>query len=143
MAIMNGGGVRASIDEQNKNGEITVDDILTALPFSNTIDLIEIRGKHLRAAFEFSVEGYDPKGFHLAGKFLQVSGIQVVYDLRRKEGERVVSLLGRCGECRVPHYVPIEDERVYKVAVPSYVATGGDGFQVVKRNALAHHLQGN
>lgn len=49
-------------------------DILTVFPFENTIDLIEIKGKHLRAAFEFSAEDYDPKGFHLAGKFLQMSG---------------------------------------------------------------------
>jgi 2',3'-cyclic-nucleotide 2'-phosphodiesterase (5'-nucleotidase family) len=51
-----------------------MDDILTVLPFQNTIDLIEIKGEHLRESFEFAVQGYDPKGHHLAGKFLQVSG---------------------------------------------------------------------
>ncbi|XP_021964441.1 snake venom 5'-nucleotidase [Folsomia candida] len=142
MAIMNGGGVRASIDEESKNGSISMDDILTVLPFSNTIDLIEIQGNHLREAFEFSVQDYDPKGFHLAGKFLQVSGMRVVYDITQPNGKRVKKLLVRCKECRVPKYVPLDDDTIYKVAVPSYIATGGDGFAIIKENALSHHLQG-
>ncbi len=42
-----------------------MDDILTVLPFSNTIDLIEIKGEHLRQAFEFSVQDYDEKGLDI------------------------------------------------------------------------------
>lgn len=55
-------------------GIITMEDVMTVLPFQNTVDLIEIAGKFLRQAFEFSVEDYDPSGLHIAGKFLQVSG---------------------------------------------------------------------
>jgi 2',3'-cyclic-nucleotide 2'-phosphodiesterase (5'-nucleotidase family) len=38
--------------------------------------------------------------------------------------------------------VPLDDNAVYKVAVPTYVATGGDGFAIIKKNRLAHHLSG-
>ena len=80
MAMMNGGGVRSSIDERSRNGSITLEDVMTVLPFRNTIDLMEIKGKHLLEAFEFSVDGYDPNGFHTAGKFLQISGKSVNSD---------------------------------------------------------------
>ena len=81
MAMMNGGGVRASIDERSRNGSITLEDVMTVLPFRNTIDLIEIQGKYLLEAFEFAVDGYDPNGFHTAGKFLQISGEPINYSL--------------------------------------------------------------
>lgn len=142
MAIIHGGGVRSSIDEKTQKGRITLEDILTVFPFQNTVDLIEIKGKHLREAFEFSVEGYDPKGFHLAGKFLQVSGIQVVYDIRRPSGQRVKELKVRCVKCRVPKYEPIEDEAVYKLALPTYTATGGDGYKMIQNNLINYHRSG-
>lgn len=59
-------------------GTITFENVLTVLPFQNTVDLIEIKGKFLRQAFEFSVENYDPNGLHLPGKFLQVSGKKIL-----------------------------------------------------------------
>jgi len=143
MAIIHGGGIRSSIDEKAGNGSISLEDILTVFPFQNTIDLIEIKGKHLREAFEFSAKGYDPKGFHLAGKFLQVSGIRVVYDMRRPEGNRVKTLTARCSKCRVPKYEPMEDETVYKVALLTYTATGGDGYTMIQNNRINYHISGN
>ncbi|CAG7718559.1 unnamed protein product, partial [Allacma fusca] len=142
MAVMNGGGIRVSIDEKSRNGSISVEDVLTVLPFRNTIDLIEIKGQHLKEAFEFAVEGYDPAGFHLAGKFLQISGIRVVYDISQPEGSRVRSLQVLCKKCRVPYYVPIEMDEVYKLAIPTYIVKGGDGFQVLKNNIIKHHENG-
>lgn len=68
--------------------------------------------------------------------------MRVVYDITQPNGKRVKKLLVRCKECRVPKYVPLDDDTIYKVAVPSYIATGGDGFAIIKENALSHHLQG-
>ncbi len=78
----------------------------------------------------------------MAGKFLQVSGMRVVYDITKPNGQRVKKLLVRCKDCRVPHYLPIDNETVYKIAIPSYIATGGDGFTIFRENAITHHLQG-
>ncbi len=142
MALMNSGGIRGSIDEQAKSGSISMEDILQVLPFQNTIDVIEITGEHLREAFEYSMEGYDPKGYRLAGKFLQVSGIQVVYDISQPNGHRVKSIKVLCKDCREPYYVPLDNKQVYKVAVPTYIATGGDGFVILRDKAIAHHLSG-
>lgn len=85
---------------------------------------------------------YDPKGYRLAGKFLQVSGIKVIYDISRPNGSRVKSLKVLCKACREPSYVPLNLTQIYKVAVPTYIATGGDGFVILRDKAIAHHLSG-
>ena len=48
---------------------ITIADVTRVLPFGNIAVIIEVSGKNLRNAFEYSVSG-GPK----AGRFLQVSG---------------------------------------------------------------------
>lgn len=142
MAIMNAGGIRGSIDETANGGSITMEDILQVLPFQNTVDTIEIKGSDLKDAFEFAVDGYNPNGHRLAGKFLQVSGIKVIYDISKPSGSRVKSLQVLCKACREPKYVPLNDTQVYKVAVPTYIATGGDGFTILRDRAIVHHLSG-
>ncbi|XP_069830807.1 5'-nucleotidase [Dendropsophus ebraccatus] len=134
LCIMNGGGVRASIDEKTNNGTITLEDLLSVLPFGGTFDLIEIKGSTLKEAFEHSVHRYGAS----TGEFLQVGGIKVVYNLDNKPGERVVSLQVVCTKCRVPKYVPVQKDEVYKVVLPAYVADGGDGFTMLKNESLKH-----
>ncbi|XP_075454007.1 5'-nucleotidase isoform X2 [Ascaphus truei] len=66
------------------------------------------------------------------------NGIRVVFNIANKPGERVVKLEVLCTECRVPRYVPVKMDQVYKVVLPSYIATGGDGFAVLKNESLKH-----
>ncbi|XP_075454006.1 5'-nucleotidase isoform X1 [Ascaphus truei] len=134
ICLINGGGVRASIDERTSNGTITLEDLISVLPFGGTFDLIEIKGSTMKAAFEHSVHRYGSG----TGEFLQVSGIRVVFNIANKPGERVVKLEVLCTECRVPRYVPVKMDQVYKVVLPSYIATGGDGFAVLKNESLKH-----
>jgi len=47
---------------------------MTVLPFTNTVDLIVLRGQTLIDAFEFSASKLNPDGTGSAGAFLQVSG---------------------------------------------------------------------
>ncbi|XP_072437242.1 5'-nucleotidase [Chiloscyllium punctatum] len=134
ICLTQGGGIRASIDEKANNGTILVENVLTVLPFGGTIDLLKVRGSTLRAAFEHSVRRYGQN----TGEFLQVSGVHVEFDLSRKPGHRVVRLDVRCSECRVPHYEPLEDSKIYKIVVNSYIAGGGDGFTMLKNENLKH-----
>jgi len=46
--------------------------VLTILPFGNVIDMVKLRGLHVRQAFENSVAKYDP--VDKPGAFLQASG---------------------------------------------------------------------
>ncbi|XP_014909960.1 5'-nucleotidase [Poecilia latipinna] len=134
--IMNGGGIRSSIDERTYNGSVTLEDLLTVLPFGGTFDLVQLKGSTLRAAFEHGAHRHGSK----AGEFLQVSGLRVVLDVSRPAGRRVRSLSILCTRCRVPRYDPVQDAALYTVVLPSYLVTGGDGFNVIKNGILKHSI---
>lgn len=51
-------------------GSITMEDLISVLPFGGTFDLVQLKGSTLRKAFEFSVRRYG----QATGEFLQVSG---------------------------------------------------------------------
>lgn len=83
---------------------------------------------------------------HYGYKFLEVrgqpspppSGIRVEYDLSREPGQRVRSLRMLCTGCRVPRYEAVEEEALYRVVLPSYLVTGGDGFSMIRDETLKH-----
>ncbi|KAM4693320.1 5'-nucleotidase [Discoglossus pictus] len=134
LCLMNGGGVRASIDEKTSNGSITLEDLISVLPFGGTFDLIELKGSTLKEAFEHSVHRYGSG----TGEFLQVGGIKVVFNTAKSPGQRVVKLEVMCTQCRVPRYVPVDMDAVYKIVLPAYIADGGDGFAMLKNGSLKH-----
>nr|XP_056712167.1 5'-nucleotidase [Euleptes europaea] len=134
MCITNGGGIRSPIDERSNNGTITLEELLSVLPFGGTFDLLQIKGSALKEAFEHSVHRHGER----TGELLQVSGIHVVYDLSQRPGSRVVSLEVLCTECRVPVYEPLQMEKTYKVLLPSFLAGGGDGYYMLKGSSSNH-----
>ncbi|XP_021942386.1 apyrase-like isoform X2 [Zootermopsis nevadensis] len=151
IALINSGGIRTSIFETGADGNITYADLLTAQPFENTVDIIELQGKHLLEALEFSVSrsysSFRGNGRHkrdleareFSGQgFLQMSGIQVTFDLSRPVMSRVVRVAVRCAECRVPEYEPLNLEKWYQISLCSYLVSGGDGFTVIANNARNH-----
>ena len=77
IALINSGGIRNDLDK----GNISFSDMMGILPFSNTVDIVKLKGKDLKAALEFSasslhVEEVSPGKMEVQGegKFLQVSG---------------------------------------------------------------------
>ncbi|CAB1340385.1 unnamed protein product [Coregonus sp. 'balchen'] len=115
-------------------GSITMEDLIAVLPFGGTYDLVQLKGSTLRKAFEHSVRRYGGN----TGEFLQVSGFHVEYDMSRPPGERARSISVLCTNCRVPVYEPLDDSRLYKVVLPSYLVEGGDGFSMIKEEKLKH-----
>jgi len=107
VALVNAGGVRADLGP----GEITLGDVLTALPFGNEIVVLDVPGATLRAAFELCAR--EKVG---EGGFLQVSG--VAYEVA-PGGELAEVTVG--GEA-------LADDKVYAVAMPDFLAEGGDGY---------------
>lgn len=71
-------------------------------------------------------------------RLISFLGIHVVYDLSRKPGDRVVKLDVLCTRCREPSYKPLRTDEVYKVVLPSFLASGGDGYQMLKEEVLQH-----
>ncbi|KAM3594138.1 uncharacterized protein V6R79_002968 [Siganus canaliculatus] len=135
VCMLNSGAIRTAINERHKNGSITMEDIMTVLPFGGTFDLVQIKGSTVKKAFEHSIHRYGS----MSGEFLQVSGIHVEYDLSKPVNQRVASVLMLCTECRVPKYEPLDLEKVYTVVMPSYIVKGGDSFTVIKEGLLKHN----
>ncbi|XP_033739374.1 snake venom 5'-nucleotidase-like [Pecten maximus] len=137
IALVNSGSIRASFDP----GNITFGLIVEVQPFRNTLETIRLQGRHLRAALENSVSRWntvDP-----SGRFFQVSGVHVTYDLSKAVGHRVVDVQAVCSDCPVPEYLPLDDDKMYGVIVSNFIVNGGDGYDVIKNNAEQEHIVGD
>ncbi|MCW5722932.1 MAG: 5'-nucleotidase C-terminal domain-containing protein [Devosia sp.] len=117
IAFQNGGGIRASIDA----GQITVGDVLTVLPFSNTLATVQISGADVIEALENGVSDVE----NGAGRFAQVAGLKYTYTLAKPAGERVSDVLVK-GEG--DSWVPIDEDASYIIVTNNYVRGGGDGY---------------
>ncbi|MFF2500964.1 bifunctional metallophosphatase/5'-nucleotidase [Peribacillus sp. NPDC058075] len=122
IAFQNGGGIRAGIDQ----GEITLGEILTVLPFGNTLATMKLTGAEINEALEHSVS-LAPKE---NGGFLHVSGMKFTYDSSKEAGNRVTKaeVLGQDGT-----YSELDAAKEYVVATNAFTAKGGDGFTVFKK----------
>jgi 5'-nucleotidase len=118
IALQNAGGVRESVEQ----GDITMGTAYTLLPFNNTLVLLDLTGAQIRQALE---TGVDLGG----GAFLYVGGLRYTADMRQPEGRRVLcaDALDNAGS-----WTPLDPNRTYRVVTNSYLATGGDGFDVLK-----------
>lgn len=122
MAIQNGGGIRAGIDA----GPITVGEVITVLPFGNTLATMDVTGAELKAAFELSV-GQLPRE---NGGFLHVAGAKVEYDSSKAAGSRVVNI---SLENANGTFTPISDTATYTIATNAFTAKGGDGYTMFEK----------
>ncbi|WP_216326967.1 bifunctional metallophosphatase/5'-nucleotidase [Deinococcus aestuarii] len=124
IAFVNGGGVRSSIDA----GPITFEEAITVQPFGNTLTVLDLTGAEIRQALEHGVATWSEN----KGQFLHVSrGMSYTFDPTRPAGSRVtaVTVGGQ----------PLVDTQTYTVAMNTFTAKGGDGFDVFK-NATGRRL---
>ncbi|SHH32154.1 bifunctional UDP-sugar hydrolase/5'-nucleotidase [Thermosipho atlanticus] len=112
IALQNGGGIRASI----KPDKITIRDILTVLPFGNTVYVLKLKGSELLKVLEYAAT--IPEG---KGAFLHVAGLTW-----KSEGGKVTEVL--------VNGKPLDPNKIYLVATNNYMAGGGDGYSLLKEN---------
>lgn len=124
IAFANSGGLRSSID----GGDVSMGEVLTVLPFQNTVATFQLKGEDIRAALENGVSQIDDG----AGRFMQVSGMKYSFDRSKPAGSRVVSVEVKEGDA----FVPLNPAKTYIVAANNYVRTGGDGFKVFATKAI-------
>ncbi|MFC1813601.1 bifunctional metallophosphatase/5'-nucleotidase [Thermodesulfobacteriota bacterium] len=120
VALLNSGGLRASIDA----GPMTREEILKAMPFANEIVLLDLTGRELIHALNRSVKGTREDE---DGGFLQVSGIR--FSVREHAAEQVRL---------IPGDMPVDSEKIYRVAVPDFLASGGDGYKIFIDKPIEH-----
>lgn len=114
VVIQNGGGLRASIPA----GQVSMGDIITVLPFQNTLATFEVTGETLLAALENGASQMED----VAGRFAQVAGMSYTVDPSAEVGSRISDVMVG-GE-------PLEMDRVYLAATNNYVRNGGDGYSM-------------
>lgn len=127
MAFQNALGVRAPIEA----GTVRFGDVYRALPFDNTVVVMELTPAQIERMLGEAVE---------AGRLLYVSGLRYVVDLSLPMEERVRLV------------TKLQNERTYRIAVNNYMAQGGDNLAsletiegadtgVLLRDVLADHFR--
>lgn len=125
IAIQNSGGVRASIDA----GEVTMGEVLTVLPFQNTLSTFQIKGSDVVAALENGVSQHEES----KGRFPQVAGLTFAFDTSKPVGERIsdVMVVAADGSASA-----IGMDEVYGAVSNNYVRGGGDGYKTLENGSM-------
>lgn len=109
LAVMSGGGVRDSIEP----GDITYKDVLKVQPFGNLVAYVEMNGldleKYLAVVANKKVD---------SGAYAQFANVSLVAD---GKGVSDVKIKGE----------PLQADKIYRLALLSFNATGGDDYPIV------------
>lgn len=124
VAITNGGGLRSSIDA----GPVSMGEVLSVLPFQNTVATFQLKGSDLVAALENGLSQIEEG----AGRFPQVSGLKYAFDKSKPAGSRVVSVEVKEGDA----FAPLDPDKTYGVASNNYLRAGGDGYAIFAKAAV-------
>ncbi len=116
IAIQNGGGIRSSIDA----GDVTMGEVLTVLPFQNTLSTFFVTGATIVAALENGVSQHADG----AGRFPQVGGMSYTFDVSLEPGSRISDVM--------VGGAPIDLGKTYGVVSNNYVRNGGDGYKMFR-----------
>ncbi|MEM5468951.1 bifunctional metallophosphatase/5'-nucleotidase [Celeribacter marinus] len=122
VALANSGGLRASIDA----GDVTQGEVLTVLPFQNTLSTFFVDGAMLKAALENGMGQFDnPED---DGRFPQVAGMTFTVESGNATGERVVEVMIDMDGT----WEPLDMSKTYGVVSNNYVRNGGDGYKMFR-----------
>jgi 2',3'-cyclic-nucleotide 2'-phosphodiesterase (5'-nucleotidase family) len=116
-AFTNSGGLRADIDA----GTMTFGEVFEALPFDNTLVVVELDGTEVRQVLEEGIRGDHG--------VIQVSGLQFAFDYDAPVDSRIVGDV-----IDLATGLPLEPTSTYYVAVNDFMANGGDGYDTLAAN---------
>jgi len=122
MAFMNSGGIRTNL----RAGELVYGDLFEVSPFDNYLAVVGMTGAQIAEVLRLTTNG--DRGI------MQVSGLRYTFDAARPAGDRLVSVT-------LPDGTPLDPQKVYTVAMPDFLATGGDGLLPVTRTIPADRIR--
>lgn len=106
IGFVHGGSLRKDLPQ----GDILLVDILDAYPFVDPVNVKEMSGSQIRRALEQSLT--------FERGMLQLSGLEMVYDLNQPKYQRIVSLQHNGRD--------VNDDDMFTVAAPGFLTEGGD-----------------
>jgi 5'-nucleotidase len=124
IAFHNGGNIRASIDA----GPVTMGEVVTVLPFQNTLATFQLSGKDITDSIEAGLSEIEEG----KGKFPQVAGLRYSFD------KSVAPNQGRLKSVEVMDdgaWKPLEPAKMYGVAANDFLRAGGDGYKIFAEKA--------
>ncbi len=116
IALTNGGGIRASINV----GEVTKGEVLTVLPYGNTVRVIELTGADVLAAIENGVSEFPESN----GAYPHIAGMTVEFDSTKEAGSRVTKVM-IAG-------VILDETKTYTLVTNDFLVAGGDDYTMFK-----------
>lgn len=130
IAVIQGGGIRASIAHITLPANITKGDLLRVMPFDGNLVKLSINGSGILKMLEHSVAKYNPA--RPPAPFLQMSGMIVKYNFRKPPGFRVLKVYTRCGQCFDPQFSFLEETKIYTMLMPAFLSMGGDNYTMLE-----------
>jgi 5'-nucleotidase len=119
VAFMNPGGIRAPLASRRPDGGVTFGDLYSVQPFGNTLVAVTLTGAQLLRVLEQQFRAPPERT-----RVLQVAGLEFAWDGARPLGGRIVpgsvSVAGK----------RLDEKADYRVAMNSFLFSGGDGFTV-------------
>ncbi|HYE27999.1 MAG TPA: bifunctional metallophosphatase/5'-nucleotidase [Allosphingosinicella sp.] len=120
IAFTNGFGVRADL-QPAADGSVTFGQLFAIQPFGNTLVVKSLTGRQIRALLEQQFDS-GSNTVTAPNMLLPSANVRYAYDLSRPAGQRILDL-------RIDG-APVDDDAVYRVAMNSFLATGGDNFTI-------------
>lgn len=123
-ALLNSGTLRS--DRVHPKGPFKMRDLVTILPYMESILVLQMNGLQVHRALENGVSQY-PK---LEGRFPQVAGISFSFDPSKPPGNRVPLESVKIGG------QDLDLQKAYKVVTKEFIAQGKDGYDVLRECPL-------
>ena len=104
-------------------------EVLTVLPFSNTLATFQLNGADILASLENGLSDIE----NGAGRFPQVAGLKYSFDKTKPAGSRLVGdvLTEESGA-----WVKLDPAKTYSLVTNNFVRGGGDGYALFGSNAV-------
>jgi 2',3'-cyclic-nucleotide 2'-phosphodiesterase (5'-nucleotidase family) len=122
IAMIQGSHIGFSIDPNQTNGSIFRADVVKIFqPTPYDLHVVTLKGKQIHDVLEYSMAKFEENKND--EDFLQLSGIQVAYDLNKPAGSRIADIKIRCAECSKPQLEALDNNKNYKVIMQSIMLT--------------------
>ncbi|MEM7405371.1 MAG: NAD nucleotidase [Pseudomonadota bacterium] len=122
IAVQNGGGVRVDLLE----GDVTIGDAYTLLPFANTLTELTMTGAELKAVLEEALDYAMSEGGS-TGAYPYAAGLRWHVDASKPAGERFSGL--EVNARMAGTWKPLDAGTKYTIVTNSYIAGGKDGYK--------------